>query len=241
MKRFTPFALVAFACAVLTAMALAAAAQEAAQPQERQGQPQERQGQPPPRPQQPPAQPLHFSSAEGSEVLVDGDSTMHKWTVQGRQIDGTIDFYVDVPADATAQQIVEAIVKNPSVKATASLPAKTLKSTKHDKTMDEKMYGALNTKKHPTLSYELTEVTGVRRESPTRFAIDTRGNLTVAGKTCVLNTPMNVQMKSDRRLEVTAKFGTLMTDFGVKPPQALGGMIKSHNKVVVTVKWSVAR
>ena len=32
-----------------------------------------------------------------------------------------------------------------------------------------------------------------------------------------------------------------MTDFGVKPPQALGGMIKSHNKVVVTVQWSVSR
>src|SRR5687767_11548780 len=28
---------------------------------------------------------LHFSSAEGSEVRVDGDSSLHKWTVKGRQ------------------------------------------------------------------------------------------------------------------------------------------------------------
>ena len=186
-------------------------------------------------------QPVHFSSAEGSEVRVDGDSSLHKWTVKGRQIDGTIEFQVDVPQDATAPQIVDAIVANPKVAAKASLPVSTLKSTKNDRTMDNKMYGALNSKKHPTLSYELTDVTAVRRESPTRFAIDTKGNLTVAGTTRVLSTPMTVEMSSDRELVVTAKFGTLMTDFGVKPPQALGGMVKSHNKVVVTVQWSVSR
>ena len=184
---------------------------------------------------------LRFSSAEGSEVRVDGDSTLHKWTVRGRQIDGSIDFRVDVPKDAPARQIVDAIVANPSVVARASVPAASLKSTKNDKGMDEKMYGALNAKKHPTLLYELTEVGAVRRESPTRFAIDTRGKLTVAGTTCVLATPMNVELTSDRSMVITAKFGTQMTDFGVKPPVALGGMVKSHNKVVVTVRWLVTR
>jgi hypothetical protein len=187
------------------------------------------------------AQPLHFSSAEGSEVRVDGDSTLHKWTVKGRQIDGTIDFHVDVPSSASAQQIVDAIVADPRVAATASVPVTTLRSTKNDRGMDNKMYGALNRKSHPKLYYELTEVTAVRRESPTRFAIDTKGNLTVAGTSCVLSTPMNVELTSDRTLVVTAKFGTQMTDFGVKPPEALGGMVKSHNKVVVTVRWSVSR
>ena len=120
------------------------------------------------------AEPLHFSSAEGSVVEVDGDSTMHKWTVRGRQIDGTIDFQVDLPDTATAEQIVDAIVRNPRVAAKASVPATTLKSTKQDKTMDAKMYGALNVKNHPRLSYALAEVTGVRRESPTRLAADGR-------------------------------------------------------------------
>ena len=186
-------------------------------------------------------QPLHFSSAEGSQVRVDGDSTLHKWTVKGAQIDGTIDFYADAPADASAQEIVSAIMQKPEVAAQASVSVTTLKSTKNDRTMDNKMYGALNARKHPTLSYELTEVTGVRRESPTRFAIDTKGKLTVAGTTRVLSTPMNVELTSDRTLVVTARFGTQMTDFGVKPPEALGGMVKSHNKVVVTVQWSVSR
>jgi hypothetical protein len=195
-----------------------------------------------PQPQQPqPEQSLHFSSAEGSEVRVDGDSSLHKWTVRGRQIDGTIDFHADVPSNAAAQQIVDAIVANPKVSAKASVPVTTLKSTKNDKGMDNKMYGALNQKNHPTLYYELTEVTAVRRESPTRFAIDTKGNLKVAGTTRVLSTPMNVELTSDRAIVVTAKFGTLMTDFGVKPPEALGGMVKADNKVVVTVRWSVSR
>lgn len=191
--------------------------------------------------QQAPPRPLHFSSAEGSEVRVDGDSTLHKWTVRGRQIDGTIDFEVDVPPDAPARQIVDAIVADPRVVARASVPVATLKSTKNDRGMDTKMYGALNARKHPMLSYALTDVTGVRREGPTRFAIDTKGNLTVAGTTRVLATSMNVELTSDRTLVVTARFGTQMTDFGVKPPEALGGMVKSHNKVVVSVRWSVSR
>ena len=193
---------------------------------------------------QQPARPpptLHFSSAEGSEVRVEGDSSLHKWTVKGRQIDGSIDFEADVPEDAPAQRIVDAIVAHPKVVARASVPVRTLKSTKNDGGMDNKMYSALNSKNHPTLEYELTEVTAVRRESPTRFAIDTKGNLTVAGTTRVLTTPMNVELTSDRKLVVTAKFGTQMTDFGVRPPEALGGMVKSHDKVVVTVQWSVSR
>lgn len=186
-------------------------------------------------------QSVHFASAEGSEVKVDGDSTLHKWTVKGRQIDGTIDFQVEVPEKASAEQVVDAIVANPRVVAKASLPAKTLKSTKNDKGMDDKMYGALNVKQFPTMSYELTEVTGVRREGPTRFAIDTKGKLTVSGTTCTLAVPMNVELTSNRTMMITTQFGTKMTDFNVKPPVALGGMVKSFDKVTVTVKWSVAR
>lgn len=226
MKRLTAIVAFALALAAVAAAVRTAAAQEARREEAR---------------RQEAERSLHFSSAEGSLVEVDGDSTLHKWTVRGRQIDGTIDFFVDVPPGATAEQVVDAIVKNPRVAATASVPVRTLKSTKNDKGMDSKMYDALDSRKHPTISYELTEVTAVRRESPTRFAIDTRGNMTIAGTTRVLDTPMNVHMKSDRELEVEAKFGTLMSHFGVKPPQALGGMIKSHNKVVVTVRWSVAR
>lgn len=224
MKRLTAIVALAVALAAVAAAVRTAAAQEARREEAGKAE-----------------RPLHFSSAEGSLVDVDGDSTLHKWTVRGRQIDGVIDFFVDLPPGATAEQVVDAIIKNPRVAATASVPVRALKSTKNDKGMDNKMYDALKAGKHPTLSYELTEVTGVRREGPTRFAIDTRGSMTVAGVTRVLDTPMNVQMKSDRELEVEAKFATLMTHFDVKPPQALGGMIKSHNKVVVTVRWSVAR
>jgi hypothetical protein len=40
------------------------------------------------------AENLHYASAEGSSVRVDGTSTLHDWTARGGQIDGTIDFQV---------------------------------------------------------------------------------------------------------------------------------------------------
>jgi hypothetical protein len=41
-----------------------------------------------------PAENLHYSSAEGSSVRVDGTSTLHDWTAKGGQIDGSIVFEV---------------------------------------------------------------------------------------------------------------------------------------------------
>src|SRR5437762_14224112 len=77
-------------------------------------------------------QALRYDSAEGTTVRVDGTSTLHDWTVTGRQIDGHIEFQVDVREGATAQEIKQAILANPKATAQVAIPSRTLRSGKQD-------------------------------------------------------------------------------------------------------------
>lgn len=185
-------------------------------------------------------QKLVYGSAEGSTVRVDGTSTAHDWTVVGRQIDGTIEFRVALPAGASREQIKQALVTNPKAEAKVAIPSRTLKSGK--KEMDQKMFDALRAKKHPEISYTLGEVgvVGGRDSGGTSFELKTTGELTIAGTTRTLNMPMTIEVLDERRLRISGRTAIKMSDYNVTRPQALGGLIKSGDRVVVEVAWVVA-
>ena len=185
-------------------------------------------------------QKLVYGSAEGSVVRVDGTSTAHDWTVTGRQIDGTIEFRVALPAGASREQIKQALVANPRAEAKVAIPSRTLKSGKKD--MDKKMFDALKTKKHPEIAYTLGEVEVVNNadRNGTSFQLRTKGELTIAGTTRTLNMPMTIEVLDGRRLKISGRTPIRMSDYNVERPQALGGMIKAGDRVVVEVAWVVA-
>jgi polyisoprenoid-binding protein YceI len=185
-------------------------------------------------------QKLVYGSAEGSTVRVDGTSTAHDWTVTGRQIDGTIEFRVAVPPGASREQIKQALVANPTATASVAIPSRTLKSGKKD--MDKKMFDALRAKKHPEISYKLGEVSVVAGggANGTSFELQTTGELTIAGATRTLDMPMTIEVLDERRLKISGRTAIRMSDYKVERPQAMGGLIKSGDRVVVEMAWVVA-
>jgi hypothetical protein len=186
------------------------------------------------------AEGLHYSSAEGSSVRVDGTSTLHDWTAKGGQIDGSIDFQVQgVKPGASREEIKRAIIATPKASADVAIPSRTLKSGNKD--MDAKMYEALKTKKNPEIKYTLTDVGAVRDAGPDRFVFDTKGELTIAGTTRTLQMPMTVEILDEKRLRIAGKTAMKMSDFNVPRPQAMGGMIKSGDRVEVAVQWVVSQ
>jgi hypothetical protein len=187
-----------------------------------------------------PAEALHYSSAEGSSVRVDGTSTLHDWTAKGGQIDGSIDFQVQgVKPGASREEIKRAIIASPKAAADVAIPSRTLKSGNKD--MDGKMYDALKTKKNPEIKYTLTDIGAVRDAGPDRFVFDTKGELTIAGTTRTLQMPMTVEILDEKRLRIGGKTAMRMSDFNVPRPQAMGGMIKSGDRVEVAVQWVVSQ
>jgi polyisoprenoid-binding protein YceI len=174
-------------------------------------------------------------------MRVDGTSTLHDWTVKGPTITGHLEFKVTVPSDATTQQVREAIIANPQAEVDVEIPVNSLKSGKND--MDKKMYGAMKLQKYPTIHYTLTtlqmpEGASAQAES---YDVKTVGELTVAGATRTLDMPMTLRVLDARTVQITGTTSMRMTDFNIKPPEAMLGMIKSGDRIQVKFQWTATR
>jgi hypothetical protein len=181
------------------------------------------------------------SIPDKSKVIIDGTSTLHDWTAKSPSIAGSITFKFDVPSDASPQLIRERIVANPHADVDVTIEVKTLKSG--DKAMDRKMYEALKRDKHPSISYKLTKLELPKDAKPdqTQFHVQTMGKLTIAGTTKDIEIPMVLEVLDAQRLRISGETPMRMTTYNVTPPQAVGGLIKSGDKIKVAFEWNSSR
>jgi hypothetical protein len=178
-----------------------------------------------------------------SDMRVDGTSTLHDWTVKTPSINGSITFKFDVAKNATAKAVREAIVANPDAEADVNIDVRTLKSTKKDKDMDKKIQEAMKSNEYPQIDYQLTSLKlakGSKAEQE-EFDAETVGSLTIAGVTRELRMPMRLKVVDGKHLQISGETNMKMTDFKIKPPQAMLGMIKSGDKIKVSFEWNVER
>ncbi len=159
-----------------------------------------------------------FAPATGSLVRVEGTSTLHAWKMEGAAINGTI--------DSTAP------------KAIVTIPVTSIKSP-HAK-MDKLMAEALKAKEHPEIRYELTEA-AIPANPPATFVLKTRGKLTIAGVTRDVEMDVQGARGNDGRYVLTGQAPVKMTSFGIKPPVAMMGTIKTGDDVKVTFRWIVEK
>lgn len=106
-----------------------------------------------------------------------------------------------------------------------SIAAGTLKSDKEG--IDKNMYKALKVKEHPEITFSLKRMDG------TPEAFKAFGTLRIAG----VERDVTLALKTARKganLGVTGELDMLMTDFGIEPPKAMMGMIKTDPKIKVT-------
>jgi hypothetical protein len=194
------------------------------------------------------AQPLrakHIERFEGhagqSEVRVDGTSTLHDWTVKSPTISGAISFKIDVSDNASVREVREAIIAHPDAEADVAILVTSLKSDKKD--LDKKMYEAMKTDDHPLIEYQLTKFVlaeGTKADQE-EFDVDTTGKLTIAGVTREYRMPMRLIVVDRNNLRITGETAMKMTDFKVKPPQAMLGAIRSGDRIKVRFEWNVQR
>lgn len=162
-----------------------------------------------------------------SKVTVQGTSTLHDWHVESTRIEGR----VAVAEGFLAGDAAEA----PTVEV--SIPVASLASGK--KRMDELMHQALDARRHPTIDYRLTAAT-VKGGAGGRTTLATRGRLTIAGETREVPMEVEVARQADGRLLVRGSVPLTMTEFGIEPPTAMLGTIKTGDRVTVAFEWTLA-
>ena len=169
--------------------------------------------------------PVRFTMTPQSKLWVEGTSTVHDWTCEATTFDGQLDALSDAVENVQG--------------AAVRVPTKALECK--NGTMNKKALDALKADKAPTISYALTSATPSGTDANGAFTLDTKGQLTIAGKTLPVTMTVTGEKGADGRLHFKGQVPVLMSDFGITPPTAMLGTMKTGDKVVVGFDIIAAR
>ena len=162
-----------------------------------------------------------------SRVTVAGTSNVHDWTASTTAVQVTA-----VEVDPSEGDVLGAALQPGGMKAlTVTIAAASLKSPKDG--IDKNMHKALKVQEHPEIRFQL------RSFQPAGAEYKGTGLLTIAGIEKEVVLTLHVERKA-ATLVVTGGTSLLMTDYGIKPPSAMLGMVKAGPKIAITLDLVVA-
>jgi polyisoprenoid-binding protein YceI len=164
-----------------------------------------------------------YSFAGGSRVWVEGTSTVHDWTCSATQVSGTLDA---VTAEAGLSGLSG---------LTVTVPVNALDCD--NGTMNGKLRDALG-----TAAIRFT-ASNARVGAPGggRFTVETDGQLTIRGTTRAQRIQAQGQALGGGRYRFTGSVPVTMSQFGVTPPTAMLGTLRTGDRVTVRFDVTVAR
>ena len=159
-------------------------------------------------------------------ITVNGTSTLHDWSVRATGLRGSLDLpagFLDGETSAV-----------PAARFT--LPVRSLQSD-HEK-MNKLMWEALDAAKHPELTFALESARLQGAGGPT-VKVEVKGALTVAGVARAVTLELDVR-RDGNRLLASGELPLKMSDFGIKPPTAMMGTVRTGDAVRVKIETSLA-
>jgi polyisoprenoid-binding protein YceI len=174
------------------------------------------------------AQSIRLAVGPDSRLWIEGGSNLHDWSCKASSIDATIE--VDetfLKSSAPAAGMLRKVL--------VKVPVRSLKCGHGG--MDNNLYKALKANDTPEITYSLGTLDLVPAVSPDSFTLKTVGSLTVAGTEKTVNMDVRAARLPDGGLRAEGELPIVMTDFGVKPPTAMFGTLRTDNKI--TVKFSL--
>lgn len=150
-----------------------------------------------------------------SSVKIIGTSTLHDWESIVEKTDAKIVF----------EDITTAKIETLNVKVDVN----SIKSGK--KTMDRLTYKALKAEEYPTILFVFKNAKIVN-QTDEFITLDLNGDLTIAGVTNNVNVTTKVNKKG-KDIYLTGKHQLKMTSYGVTPPKALLGTIKTGDEITI--------
>jgi polyisoprenoid-binding protein YceI len=167
--------------------------------------------------------PLAIDSAR---ITISGTSNIHAYTASTASVRVTRG---QVAAALEGPDFWTNVLKPGSVDAfEVAIPAATLTSPTEG--LDKNMHNALQVKAHPEIVFRLLRL---EPRSGAAGALRGIGVLQIAGVDREVALDLTTE-RTDSTLKVQGRVQFLMTDFGIKPPTAMLGMLKTDPKVTVT-------
>ena len=156
-----------------------------------------------------------------SKLAVNGTSNVHDWTIEAKAMSGK----ASVTLDAGDLKAIKSL--------DFSVEVEQLKSGKSG--MDKNTFKALKSTSHKNISFKLVKVVKITTISDNNYTVETQGDLTIAGVTKRINQSFTTKLIG-KKMVFTGKQKIDMTVYGVEPPKALMGTIKTGKDVTVDFK-----
>jgi polyisoprenoid-binding protein YceI len=159
-----------------------------------------------------------YSFNSSSTVQVHGTSTLHDWTSDVTEFTGT--FRRNGGDGVESIESLEFVIKSESIKSGKS-------------GMDRRTYSALDVKKHPTISYNLDNITKVGTNGDGWNVLESVGDLEIAGTQKPVTFKVEGKENADGTVEFRGSTSLLMSDFGIDPPTAMLGTVRAGDKITI--------
>lgn len=166
-----------------------------------------------------------------SKLTIDGTSNLHSWSCKAERLDAAID--VDRAAVADFAEAAPKSLKRVEVK----VPVKSIKCGHGG--MDDNLYKALKADDSPDVSYILASFDAVPGDAKDTFTLKTIGTLTIAGKEKSVAMDIEATRLPDGTIKATGLVPLKMTDYGITPPTAIFGRLKTGDDVKVSFELTV--
>jgi polyisoprenoid-binding protein YceI len=154
----------------------------------------------------------------GSSLVIEGTSSMHDWEMKAEKFSGSI----TVVREGSQIKNFE----------DAEFRFKTDAVTSDNSIMDGKAQSALNVKKHPEIIFSLSTVEKIVTKN-NEFSGTLSGLLTMAGKTKKIDIPFKGKVSQGDQISVFGSKNLKMSDFGIDPPSAMLGALKTGDEVII--------
>lgn len=170
------------------------------------------------------AQPVQAPLAiDTAKITIAGTSNIHDYTASTTEARVT---RVQLGSAVAGEAFWTEVQKPGGLEAfDISVVAGSLKSTKEG--LDKNMYKALKVKEHADITFSVTRMDGIPG------ALKATGMLRIAGVEREVTLPLKTVRKGDK-LAVTGVLDVLMTDYGIAPPKAMMGLVKTDPKITIT-------
>jgi polyisoprenoid-binding protein YceI len=165
-----------------------------------------------------------------SKLWIEGTSNLHGWSCKAEKFDAAIE--LDAAAVAEFATAAPKALKRVEVK----VPVKALKCGHGG--MDDNLYKALKADETPEISYILATFDATPGEAD-GFTLKTNGTLAIAGKENKLTMEVAATRLPDGTVKATGMVPIKMTDFGIKPPTAMFGTLRTGDEVKVNFALTV--
>ncbi len=152
-----------------------------------------------------------------SKLVISGTSTVHDWEIDVTKF--TCNASLNLNED---QQI--------SIEGISFIcPVKNVKSD--NRIMDNKTYDALKGDDFPEIKFIASEkVTVPLSENGSKI----KGKLSIAGKTKDTTLQFKINADGQNQIQVEGETKLKMSDFGIEPPTAMLGTLKTGDEIVIT-------